>query len=347
MQTTHAREVCGIQGIGSLYAYSCILLASITSIIGNIIVILSIVKYASLRKPPVSLFGVLSALHFLVSCIIIPVNIKVTLQNTTVCYDSFWWMFIIVSLTLATLAHITFDQYARIHYLDKYIPSVKKLFAGLLGCYVPPFVFTFIGLQRIAGALVACALFFLYITSIIGCYVAMLVALRNHRSILNTDARERCIDRERRSATNLMVVVLLYIITHTPALLYIVLMLLGKHSPPLYIISMFTVGANSALNPIVYFLRMSAMRKYMLRLLGLERVNEKAKATLDDRSPPPKHRVEWKEKEVASNVPRSCSMDVSRHSESPYGEGEGKCGGSSLRRQNSAPPMRVRWETDV
>ena len=344
MRPSNSGGACGIEEIGSLYVYSGVLVCSLISIVGNIVVILAIVKYASLRKPPVSLFGVLSALHFLISCIIIPVNIKVTLNNTTICYDSFWWMFMIVCLTLATLAHITFDQYVRIYFLEKYVPSVKKLFAGLLGCYIPPFVFTFVGVQGMAGAFVAIATFFLYISAIIGCYIAMLVTLRNQKSILNTDARERCIDRQRRNATNLMMVILLYIITHTPALLYIVFMLLGKHSSRLYIISMLTVGANGALNPILYFMRMSTMRRYMLRLMGLERVNEKAKAIVDDMSPPLQQRLKKKENEISPGIPRSCSLEVTR----PVDDCEGDVKvGTSLRRQNSAPPMRVRWETDV
>lgn len=259
----------------AILSFSIIGLA-IISTLENLIVIIVMFKHKALQTPSILLFGALACIDLLTGCIVTPIKIALTFYQSGFLFHTFWWMFTaVVFFSLATILTISFDRFFHVYFLEKYHVTKKKVGVAMLICWIPPFILTvcmaFGRFDEIDTHSFACGLFFFCVITMVITYAGMLIVIKKHST--NTDAHAHdsetqrvCIQNEKEAIkTTLIIVVASVAMNLPPALAFV-----GIWSRPFCAVTFYVFLANSAVNPLIYCLRIPVIKKHVMKCLRLE-----------------------------------------------------------------------------
>ena len=258
----------------------------ILSIIGTIengLVLIAMCKYKVLRSPTMFFIGALATIDLLTSAIVMPFYVHLTLN------PSWSWhkaniviMGVVVSLSLLTAVYISMDRFAHVYYLQKYNMTLKKSIFCLVLLWIVPFVLVWLirvlvyKLVNIRAAWsatrgTAVVLIILCIVTIAGSYAGIMILLRNHAKKMKDTMQSSYLNNQSRATKTALIVVFCVILMNTPTLAYTILVLSGKEAPNWFCsITLVTLLSSSALNPMVYLLRLPLVQEHVLKLIGCQ-----------------------------------------------------------------------------
>ena len=188
-------------------------------------------------------------------------------------------MIVIVTLSLLTAVYISIERFLHVYYLQKYNITRKKSVVGLFVLWISPFIvmfsvrglfYTYGGREagkkstRIAAAVVIT----LCIVLIIASYLGILVLLRKHLQKTRDTLQSNYLENQSRASKTSLIIVVCVVVMNTPALFYsIILSTNSKTSNWFCAITLMTLLGSSALNPLVYCLIISTIKKHIFMLI--------------------------------------------------------------------------------
>lgn len=276
--------LCGIPNTTGIHVYTTMLiLLAIVSTVENLVVIIIICKNKVLRTPSLLLLGILAGIDFLTGCVVTPIKASITqFSDLSDNWETVWAFGVlfmaVVILSMSTVMLISFDRFCHVYFLDNYNPTKKKMCIALFSCWTAPIVFIILLLAGVrigyAGAVFALVYFFLCIFAMIIAYVATVIALKKHASNSYYATRQDMLNTQRKAVKTVMIIVTTFIVMNIPPILSVALLFMGISSGELCAITFFVMLTNSAVNPLIYCLRIPIMKEKVLTLLMMR--NESA-----------------------------------------------------------------------
>jgi hypothetical protein len=266
--------LCHLDGATAIYSYTvALILVAIISTIENLVVIIVIFRYKVLRTPSLICLGPLAVIDLITGSIVTPINIGIILKVDLNTYQSLHAIMLIflavVMLSFSTVMLITFNRLEQIYYLEKYKMTKKKMMFILLLYWISPII-VILSLERFGE----CWFAFLYLLtgsiSMIIVYVIMILALKRHMSNSNDGIRQTCIEIQRQAMKTTLIIIVTCIAMHFPQIFAIALGHMGIGYKVLCAIALFALLANSAVNPLIYYLCIPVMKKHILMFLRIE-----------------------------------------------------------------------------
>ena len=203
--------ICKLEGKFAAISYVTILiLLGIVSTLENLVVVVSIYRYDTLRTNSITLFGVLATIDLITGCIVTPLKVWTILSNEWIVYDisnTFKAIFIaVINFSFSTILMITFNRVSHTFALERYRGTKSKIIFRLLLCWVVPLsvlVTMSIPHFRYSSEIVRIELFYFSFCVIlmIVCCIGMIVNLRKHKPEECSEIRLNCIQEQKREVS--------------------------------------------------------------------------------------------------------------------------------------------------
>ena len=267
------RGICDFGNDAGLTVYTAMLiLLALVATIENLIVIIVIGKNRSLQKPSIILLGILAGVDFITGTVVIPIH--VVMINTWVSRDfrknSVFMFLVVMFFSLSTVLAISVDRFLHALRLDRYELTTKKLVFGLLLFWAVPLIITLsLALEHYWDGLPWLMLsFFLFcLCGMIFAYIGMVLALAAHmRRAGDNTAMQAMIGNERQAVRTTLIIICACVLLNIPPVATIVLAFMGNSNNIFCATTVFVLLANSAVNPMIYCLRMPSIRKHVFFL---------------------------------------------------------------------------------
>jgi hypothetical protein len=270
--------VCQLDGVATIYLYAVMLIIlAVVSSIENLLVIIVICKYEVLQSTSLILLGVLAVIDFITGSIVTPIKVGITLKHDLYSYTyqflhAFLCLFwAVVFFSLSTVLLISIDRFLHVYYLEKYKLTKKKLIFGILVCWISPFVITLCWSLKFHAEDIGwfALVFFLFcIIAMIVAYIGMIISLKKHTSNVSDETRQTYIENQRQAVKTTLIIIITCIVMNGPPAMFIILEeFIGIRSNALCAIAFFCLLATSAVNPLIYCLRIPVMKKHILKFL--------------------------------------------------------------------------------
>lgn len=276
---------CWLASKTATYIYTSLLFVfAIIATMENLLVIIIICKQETLHRPSVLLLGILATIDLLTGCIITPIKTSITLAHTDTWFHTFWCMFTaVVFLELSVVTLITFDRLCHVYYLEKYSFTKERFIAILIfNWFAPSVIIIFIVFRvpvGIGGAVFTLVYFFFSIIAMVLAYVAMIIILRKHTSNVNNAMRHDYMEKQWRAVNTTLILIITLTTMNILPIMSITLGFMGIFSRTICAVTFSSLLANSAVNPLIYCLRIPSMKKHIFRLLRIEKIKRRDNAT--------------------------------------------------------------------
>lgn len=207
-----------------------------------------------------------SIIIFRTGCVVTPIKATITVDLEFPLTRVFLWMFTgVVLLSISTIMLISFDRFFHVYFLERYNLTKYKLAGALFFCWIGPVVFIIMLASSGRGGGIFVLVYYLFcITAIVIAHVAILKALRRYTLI---HLSEDLIKQQEQAAKTTLIIVVAFVAMSIIPVLSIVLALAGITNRGLCASTYFLMLANSAVNPVIYCLRVPRMKDYVGKLL--------------------------------------------------------------------------------
>ena len=281
--------VCRLESDISVIIYAAVLIIlAIIATLENLAVILAIFKYKILRSTSMVLLGILGVVDLVTGAVVTPLKVWITLHHGRFDFKMiivFMWLFItVVYFSLSTVLAISFDRFCHVYFLDKYKPTLKKMGVGLFVCWSVPIAIVICALvgHMSAALFLLCLIYFLLcIVALVLVYIGMVVSLKRHSSNEDAAGTQPNIENERQAVRTTLLIIATCLVMNLPPVLSIVLAFHRISSKILCAVTFFFLLANSAVNPVIYCMRIPLIKKYVFRLLCNKKAFDAVDQTID------------------------------------------------------------------
>ena len=262
---------------------------SFVAVVGNFLTILALLRNSSLRTPSFLLLCSLSVSDLGVGLICQPLYIALRVAETkidrelscklSIAYSSFTGCF--AALSFLTITAISFDRFLAVHLGIKYrgVVTVKKIKVAIFVLWL---VAMMLGMTYALKTSIFLSIIIigLCLTFAAFNYLAIARKLYAHSSQLQThnsdvkDGKQRYssnLGRYKKTLKSMLYVYGAFLMCYLPYLCCIIIMTSIGHSSTVYAVYLITVTillANSAINPCLYYWRITELRKAYRRMLG-------------------------------------------------------------------------------
>ena len=250
----------------------------LVAIIGNTLVLVSILRGPSLRSPSTVFLCSLAVSDLLVGLVVQPVYIANELTNDSLYNIMSIMAFFACAVSLTTMTAISVDRFLALHYHMRYpnlmtthramyTSAILWLSSFLLSC-------TIFWDRHVYYFVVAFSVVFCLVLSTV-CYIKIYRIIRQHQLQIHVQQQaveslhaenNQNMERSKKSAINTFIFYIVMILCYTP--LFISMILLGI--PHIHLAKAWTLAdnlafMNSSINPILYCWRLRELRTEVLR----------------------------------------------------------------------------------
>ena len=252
----------------------------ITSILGNAIVLASILRTPSLRSPSLTLLCSLAVSDFLVGILVQPLYIATEITKVRI-HPTFRMseiiQFLLCGVSLCTVTSISLDRFAALHYHMRYsaIVTVRRVAYMLVIMWIGVFTLSgFYFLNKIIFFAVICvAICVCFLISTIS-YFRIFRIVQQHQlriyfqrqAIQRSDERKFNMVRLKRSAINSFIFYVFIILCYLPMLISLSLYTISRDDwTTMWNFADTVVFMNSSINPFLYCWRLGELRTAILK----------------------------------------------------------------------------------
>lgn len=263
---------CQLQSsIGIAVYVTLLILLAIAATVENLLIIIVILRNKIFRTPSLLLLGILSFIDLIIGCIVTPIKASLTLNFHSTLATAFLWMFLaVILLSLSTVTLVAYDRFFHVYFLERYNFTILKLCLALFVFWLGPLLLIVLiasGLRAGLGAGVfALCYFFFCVLAMLVAYVAMIITLKIQANTNLEENREMLEQQKQAIKTTLIIMITFFLMNFLP-LLYIALSFMGIFSNELCAVTFFIMLANSAINPLIYCLRVPLMKEHIIKLI--------------------------------------------------------------------------------
>lgn len=247
---------------------------SFLATIENGIVLVTIFNYQILRTTSNKILSSLAMSDFLTGASVgslYAIQLLIPRYVNSVAIDSLrrYLSTFLVGASFFNLGFISYDRSVHLRLLNNYRLSQRKLYITLFVCWLIPLLVPLLRLVDSSEAAYSAVIAFFITMIFVGmicCYGLIIHALQKHQNTTSFDCTS-----QRQAVKTVCLILTFFAIAIIPICIYHVLKItkaLPKEElAKSYIIGMLLCVMNSAINPIIYYLRTPMLKKHMHRLI--------------------------------------------------------------------------------
>jgi len=130
--------------------------------------------------------------------------------------------------------------------------------------------------QKLATRVIAAAIVTLSISGIVIAYLGIFILLRKHAKKMRDNVQLNYLQNQSRASRTSLIIVVAVVVMNGPTFIYTIMLSLDAAPPSWFCtLTIITLLGSSSLNPLVYCLVISTIKKHVLLLIGCWRTGRK------------------------------------------------------------------------